>query len=429
MFDLFRTVRLGLAKRDSQRVFANLVLCIGALATILNSLTSPVPSVVTALGWCVPIWLGLILAFNQGLPLSAVVPLASTLAATGVGIVAWYSGGIYTSVLAYMAILVTANYFFVGRPAALGWLLVYFVLHAAMVYAAYFSGLAPPLSAVSLAQSFSALIDNTMVTVALTLVFLFYHHSDLQTQGNLERRQDQLREQTAKLQSLLGARERFVSAVSHGISPPLLAIAHWSEKAAAHCARSPNTLMVLEYNIRSALQSKLAIDDLLQYARLSAGQISVRWQYMVLRDALRSLVERLQTSSPHGAGTYTLELDKALPMAVYTDPDLFMQTLEKLIGCAQTRAGRQGLKIDARAQGPQGIVIFLESARALEAKASTGPREPSAPDALAPSGGLAWLLAQSQAQLIAATVGIDIDIAPERTPVRYWIRLPIDAPT
>ena len=427
MSQLFQMFRPRLTRVNSQLIFSNLLLGIAAGTSALTMLTSSSPVVIEVEQFCIFAWIALMVALNLGVPQKVIAHLASVIASITVLTVSWYSGGIYSSSLAWMAVLITGNYFVISRGPAVFWLLIYIVAHVAMAFSGPWIGVEPPLSSVSLDQALTALVDSSLVSIALALVILFYHHFDEQSQRSLERRKEELSTETSKLKSLLRARERFFSAISGEIIHPLLAIQHWSEKAAARATRAPNALMVLEYNIRSALQSKLAVEDLLQYARLSAGQIAVHMQYMVLRDELRNLVERLQAQSKASGDEYALELDKALPSVIHTDKDLLVQTLEKLIQCAASAAGSGRLKIHAQAQGEAAIVISVEAERSKTLNAKT----PSlAPIALADAGqthahskGLAWPIAQSAAQLLGATVRAETESEPS---TRYWIRLPTE---
>jgi signal transduction histidine kinase len=427
MSQFLRMIRALITQGNSQLIFSNALLSVAASTSALTMLTSLSPVVVQVEQFSIFAWFALILALNLGVPQKAIAHMASIIAAIAVLTVSWYSGGIYSSTLAWMAVLIMGNYFVISRGPAVFWLFIYIAAHVAMVFSGPWLGVEPPLSSVSLAQALTALVDSSLVSMALVMVILFYHRSDVQSQRSLELRQEELSNETSKLKSLLSARERFLSAIGGGITPSLLAIQQWSENAAARYAGAPNALMVLEYNIRSALQSKLAVDELLQYARLSADQISVHMQYMVLRDELRTLVERLQTQAKASGSEYALELDKALPLVVYTDKDLLVQTLEKLIQCVDTAAGSAPVKIHAQAQGDSAIVISVEA----DISKGTNAKTPSfAPIALAGtdqthahSNGLAWPIAQSTAQLLGATVGVEIEPGPG---TRYWIRLPTE---
>lgn len=408
MSQLLHRIELRLAAGDAQPIFATLILYLGASATLLNCLGSSVSVVAETLALFIPLWLCLIYALNRGLSIAVITHLAATMAAIEIAIVAWYSGGIYASVLAYMGILATANYFFIGRRAALIWLLLYFFLHLFMAFGDRWTGVVAPLTEVSLAQSVNALIDNSLVAMALVLVILFFHHSDVQSHIRLAGRQDELGTEAAKLKTLMVARERVFSTLGNEIADPLFAIQQRSENAMARYANAPNVSMVLEHNIRWSMQARRAVDELLDYARLSAGQIAVRMQYLVVRDALRSWIQGWQ-ARPNARERYVLEFDKALPLVVYTDKDLLLQVLDKLIDCATEVSGAGRLAIHAQAQGDQAILIAVATAQAQE-------------QALAQSDRLAWPIAQSAAQLLGATVGIEHGPGPGR---RFWLRLPI----
>ena len=422
MSQLFPMIRLHLARRNAKLIFANLLLLIAASTSALTAFTSPFPFVVGVQQFCIPAWCFLLFALNLGLSEKMIAHIGSVIAAVAVLTVSWYSGGIYSSALAWMAVLITGNYFVVSQRAAVAWLIIYITTHVGMVFSGLWIGVEPPLSSVSLAQGITALVDNSLVLIALGLVIIFYHYSDVQSHLMLKRRQDELVVDTAKLRSLLVARERFLSAISDGISPPLSAIQQWSENAMVRFAKASNALMVLEYNIRLALQSKLAIDELLEYSRLSAGGVSVRMQNLVLRDELHAFVKVLQTEPIVSGGDYALFLDKALPVLFYTDKDLLMHALVKLIQCAHTASGPRPLLIDARAQSSAVVIISVEadSARGL-ATLSSPPGRLTLDDPDSPPG-LAMPIAQSLAELMGAAAGVES--APERGP-RFWIRLPI----
>jgi signal transduction histidine kinase len=421
MSQLFRIIRVQLAGSNTQLLFANAVIIIAACASVLTALTSPSPEVVRVERVCIYAWLALALALNWGVPEKVIAHIASLISTVAVLTVSWYSGGIYSSTLAWMAVLMTGNYFVVSRRAAVVWLLIYIAAHIAMVFSVPWFGVGPPLSAVSLAQGLTALVDSTLVSVALVLVILFYHYSDLQSQGSLERRQEELGRETAKLKSLLSARERFLSVIGGEITQPLLAIERWSQGASARYAKAPNALMVVEYNIRSALQCQHAVNELLQYSRLSTSQISAHRQYVVLRDALRTLVERLQAQAGAGGREYALDFDDALPIVIYTDKDLFVQALEKLVQCAGADSSRRLLKIHAQAQSED---VFITMACETDRSKSLKLKNPSLGSAKfegeAPTPGLAWPVAQSLAELLGARVGFEGEHAMGW---RFWIRL------
>ena len=402
-------------------LFANAVIMIAAGASVLTALTSPSPEVVRVEWLIFYAWLALAIALNLGVPEKVIAHIASLISSIAVLTVAWYSGGIYSSTLAWMAVLMTGNYFVVSRRAAVFWLFIYIAAHIAMVFSVQWFGVGPPLTAVSLAQGLTALVDSTLVSMALVLVILFYHYSDLQSQSSLERRQEELGRETAKLKSLLSARERFLSVIGGEITQPLLEIERWSQDAKARYAQTPNSLMVLEYNIRFALQCKHAVDELLQYACLSAGQISAHKHYVVLRDELRILVERLTAQAGAGGAEYALDLDATLPIAIYTDKDLLMQALEKLVQCASANSDRRLLTISVRSQSEEvRIVVACEADRlkSLQRKApSIGGPQLEGP---AHTPGLAWPVAQSLAELLGARVGFEGEHA---VGWRYWMRL------
>ena len=187
-------------------------------------------------------------------------------------------------------------------------------------------------------------------------------------------------------------------------------------------AKAPNALMVLEYNVRSVLQSKLSINELLEYSRLSASQVSVRMQNLMLRDELQAIVNALQTEQRAGGDEFALLFDEALPLDFYSDRDLLMQALNKLIQCVNTGSGQGPLLIHVQAQSADAIVVSVETDTSRELATISSARETRTLDSPAHTSGLAFPIAQSLAELLGATAGVES--APERGP-RFWIRLPI----
>ena len=169
MSQLFPMIRLHLARRNAKLIFANLLLLIAASTSALTAFTSPFPFVVGVQQFCIPAWCFLLFALNLGLSEKIISHIGSVIAAVAVLTVSWYSGGIYSSALAWMAVLITGNYFVVSRRAAVAWLLIYVIAHVAMVFSGLWIGVEPPLSSVSLAEGITSLVDNSLVLMAIYL--------------------------------------------------------------------------------------------------------------------------------------------------------------------------------------------------------------------------------------------------------------------
>ncbi len=111
------------------RLFAFLILCLGLMASPFISLASPVSSVQTFSFGLFSFWLLLLWFFWCGLSLSMTCQLASILGAVQLFVIAWFSGGVYASCLMWFSVLIVANYFIVGRFAAVTWLLIDILVH------------------------------------------------------------------------------------------------------------------------------------------------------------------------------------------------------------------------------------------------------------------------------------------------------------
>ena len=145
-------------------------------------------------------------------------------------------------------------------------------------------------------------------------------------------------------------------------------------------------------------------------------------QNLMLRDELQAIVNALQTEQRAGGDEFALLFDEALPLDFYSDRDLLMQALNKLIQCVNTGSGQGPLLIHVQAQSADAIVVSVETDTSRELATISSARETRTLDSPAHTPGLAMPIVQSLAELLGATAGVES--APERGP-RFWIRLPI----
>jgi hypothetical protein len=193
-------LRQRLSENNQQQFFAYFALTVAFIAGVITALTSPFPMVVNA-NIAAPIcWASLMVGLYLGLSTKTVCLIGTSFASIQLCVVAWYSGGIYSSALAWMAVLVMANYFIVGARVALGFLAVCIAGHALMVSADWLIGIAPDIQSVSLRESGTSLLDNSLVYIVMTLVTLLYRQSDIRIWKDVRARQLDLQEQRAKLE-------------------------------------------------------------------------------------------------------------------------------------------------------------------------------------------------------------------------------------
>ena len=421
-------LRQRLSVNNQQQFFAYFALTVAFVAGVITALTSPFPMVVKANIAAALCWASLMVGLYLGLSTKMACLIGTSFASIQLCVVAWYSGGIYSSALAWMAVLVMANYFIVGPRVALGFLAVCIAGHALMVSADWLIGIAPEIQSVSLRESGTSLLDNSLVYIVMTLVTLLYRQSDIRIWKDLRARQLDLQEQRAKLERTMAARDQFIAAINHEVKNPLRAIADMSEALLADAEHPPDVCMVLEHSSSSALQASAAVTDLLDYTRLQSGQLQVRVEPLLLPVELHAAYATLQAQKKSPSVRCALEIDSALLAPLHSDKALLALCLQKLLdnACRFTQSGH--ITLAAHRSGNDAVILSVE-----DSGVGMSPREQdrlnhtlqdNAPTLRQgqQSAGLGLLVAQGVVQLLGGTLGFES--APYRG-TRFWIRLPL----
>ncbi len=121
--------------------------------------------------------------------------------------------------------------------------------------------------------------------------------------------------------------EAFLLSVSHELRTPLTAIRGYGEALADGTAREPRHAG--EVVARESKRLERLVQDLLDLARLSAGEFSVHRHSVDLRDVASSVVDALLPSAKEN--DVALELAATGPSVVETDPDRVHQMLANLV--------------------------------------------------------------------------------------------------
>ena len=422
-----------LLRADSQqRFFTYFVLVIATLTGVITALTSPIPMVAQANAVVACCWVLLMIGLRLGLTVQNVCVTATCIAAIEIAFVAWHSGGIYSSALAWMSVLITANYFILGPRAALLLLLVCISAHASMVISDQLIGDVPDAQGLALDQSATSLLDNTLVFIVNALVTFFFRRTDIQSFRQLRAQQQDLTEQRAQLERTMAARDQFIAAVNHEVKNPLHAIAAMSEALLADAEQAPDVCMVLEHCSASALQASATVADLLDYTRLQSGQLQVRPQALQIPVEMHTAYALLQTQKKNPGVRCALEIDSALVAPLHSDKALLALCLQKLMdnACRFTTSGH--ITLTAHRSGNDSVIFAVEDSGtgmspAAKDRLSQNLRD-NAP-ALIKGGqgaGLGLLVVQGVVRLLGGSLGFE---SSQYQGSRFWIRLPLQNTT
>jgi hypothetical protein len=129
-----------LHQEDGSRVFGYAALTLAALSAWLAATTTPLPMVQLTSSVTTLLWLLLLVAFYRGLSTVGTCHWGCLISLIENNFTAWYSGGVYSSVLAWMGVLVLASYFVVGRKAAVVWVGISIAVHGLQAFGAQWLG-------------------------------------------------------------------------------------------------------------------------------------------------------------------------------------------------------------------------------------------------------------------------------------------------
>lgn len=419
---------------NQQRFLGHFILTMVLLASVIQVFTSPFPMVVRANIGAAFCWIILNLGLYFGLSTRSVCLLATAFAVFELSFVAWYSGGIYSSTLAWMGVLVTANYFVFGVRVALIWLTVCISAQAMLVTSDLLMGVVPEVQGLGLQQSTNALRDNTLVFIVICLVTFFYRRSDVKVFKQLRLQQQELEVQRAELERTMAARDQLIAAVNHEVKAPLQSIAAMSDTLLADTKHPPDVCMVLEHCSAAALQVSATVADLLDYTRLQSGQLQVRPETIQLSVEMHTAYALLQAQKKSPGVRCALEIDSAFPAPLHTDKALLALCLQKLTdnACRFTFSGH--ITLTAHRSGNDAVLIAVEDSgigmsthakdRLTQTLRSNVPELGKGHQ----TAGLGLLVAQGIVRLLHGSLGFESN---QYQGSRFWIRLPLrsDIPT
>ncbi len=162
---------------------------------------------------------------------------------------------------------------------------------------------------------------------------------------HMERRRretlESLRQSEATARAALETRSRFLAGMSHEIRTPLNSVLGYAQLLSDEPLAPPARMRLSR--LSSAATSLLGlIDDILDYAKIQGGQLSVVAQPTDVVACLRRSAEQVEQLSPERRVPVVLDIDRDLPPQLSLDSDRFTQIATNLIGNALkfTEAGQ-----------------------------------------------------------------------------------------
>lgn len=240
------------------------------------------------------------------------------------------------------------------------------------------------------------------------------------TQLEFRRRGLELARAHRRLEEQARARANLLAGMSHEIRSPLTLVSGFAELLSERTDLTPEA----QEHVRAVAEagkhlSRLA-DDILDLAKLEAGQLTVRPSAVNLTDLLREVSERCGAKARAKGLELRLELDARVQPALLVDGQRLRQVLLELLCNAirHTDTGRIELVLTQLAADPDGESVLIEvrdtgSGMTPEVQAQlfqSYGRAGAGPGADEHGTGLGLLICQRLALLLGGELGLDYSL-------------------
>ena len=415
---------------NPRRVFDYAMLVLANISSVLAYVTTQYPEVAMVNGIACIFWAALLLWFHLGLSDEASCHLGSAIAAVMVCTTAWYSGGVYSSMLAWLSVLVIVNYFVIGPIAGLVWIVITLCVHIFETYSASWLGWGPLRVGTVFAQSANSLTDYSMIFICIALILFFYHRINERAYSDLVQRQTELQSKRKELEAALAVRDRFIASVSHELRTPMNAILGLSDHLKSSVKDKPGAIAVLEHTNQAADHLMTVINDVLDYTQFKSGQLRPQWEKVQLHDTLHNAFGLFQPRVSSSNLRYICQIDDSVPKWVHTDKHRLRQVLVNLLGNAIKFTESGFVLLSASADSEETVEFSVQDSGigiSEDEKARLFDRFSQANPTIQRrfgGSGLGLLISKQLVHLLGGTIGFDSEPAKGS---RFWFRLPLKA--
>ena len=328
------------------------VLVLACMSDVSTALTSPLPMVRQFMWVTAAIWAVLVLARLRGLSVPVVLQLGSLVAAIEVTVQCLFVGGLYSSVMSWLGVIVVVNYFVGGRLLGAFWFVVVLLLIFLQLHL-HHQGDFGLLIGSQANQSSGALLDYSFICVSLIVVFLFFDQRHRNTMTELTARRSALENSQKELEHTLQMREHFIASVSHELRTPMNAILGLNAFLLSIVKDKPRATQVLTHTRQSADHLMTVINDVLDYSQFKSGQLRAQLATMPLRQVLQTAFDLFKPRINDSTVSYRLAIADDVPEWVTSDRHRLTQILVNLLGNAIkfTHQGEVSLQVQVIDEG------------------------------------------------------------------------------
>lgn len=178
-------------------------------------------------------------------------------------------------------------------------------------------------------------------------------------QQTIEQQKQQIQQLNSRLVQATKIKSQFLAMVSHELRTPMNAILGfsqllWRTKEALNSRQRD----MVERILSNAKQLMAAIDEILNFAKIEAGQLELHPESLNLTHLIRAVVAELEQTAAQKDLALHLQLDLA-NSTIVTDPTCLQQVLFNLISNALKFTTTGSITIEAAEVGAHQVVIVI----------------------------------------------------------------------
>jgi len=246
---------------------------------------------------------------------------------------AYYTGGITSPLMVWMAIVPVLPLFTVSRRGGYISLFISFICVVG-VYIFQMNGMIPVALNVTEQDLTLSVLMNGLLCLTLLMLVITYDSIHAEHISIIERKNVALKNLSTNLQLADKHKDKFLATVSHEMRTPLNAMMGYLGLLRTS-DNLPSTLSNFVDGAQSASAHLLAvINDLLDFSQIQKGKLILTLQEVDLHQMLKTTHKTLEPNATNQNLTYDLKIDANVPQWVKIDPHRLAQILLNLLGNA-----------------------------------------------------------------------------------------------
>lgn len=260
--------------------------------------------------------------------------------------IAWRSGGVNSSSLAWLCVIAVAVLMLQGFRALRVWM-VLILLTILGLKLGIDRGWLLPTVRIGPEGVLWALSNHMLAVLTLVFVVLIYDLNHRQQHEDLEQRNEELRRVHQALMRAQALKDEFVAAVGHELRTPMNAILGFNGVLQRELADRPAQLEVVGHIRTSTAQLLQVVNDILDVSQLRAGRLVLHPVDYNVAALVQEALQRHQQSAQQRGLQLSAEVDPALPAALHGDRQRLLQILHNLLDNAikYTEQGAVALRL------------------------------------------------------------------------------------